>query len=107
VMAGAAAVVGNSSSGIIEAPSFHVPSVDIGGRQAGRLAAASVRHVAADAAAIADGIAWALSDAGRAAARGAVNPYGAGDAAARILAHIKAIHPGPDLPFHDLPGVAQ
>ena len=38
-MARCAAVVGNSSSGIIEAPSMHIPTVDIGGRQAGRLAA--------------------------------------------------------------------
>ena len=36
------AVVGNSSSGIIEAPSFHIPTLNIGNRQKGRLAAASV-----------------------------------------------------------------
>lgn len=37
-------VIGNSSSGIIEVPSFHVPTIDIGDRQKGRLAAASVIH---------------------------------------------------------------
>lgn len=37
-------VIGNSSSGIIEAPSFQVPTVDIGDRQRGRTAAASVIH---------------------------------------------------------------
>jgi len=35
-------VVGNSSSGIIEVPSFHIPTINIGDRQKGRVAAASV-----------------------------------------------------------------
>lgn len=39
-----AMVIGNSSSGIIETPSFQVPTVDIGDRQRGRTAAASVIH---------------------------------------------------------------
>jgi UDP-N-acetylglucosamine 2-epimerase (non-hydrolysing)/GDP/UDP-N,N'-diacetylbacillosamine 2-epimerase (hydrolysing) len=37
-------VVGNSSSGIIEAPSFHIPTINIGDRQKGRIAAESVIH---------------------------------------------------------------
>lgn len=41
-MAYCQAMVGNSSSGIIEAPSLHVPTVNIGDRQRGRLHAASV-----------------------------------------------------------------
>lgn len=41
-------VIGNSSSGIIEAPSFQVPTVNIGDRQRGRTAAASVIHCKAD-----------------------------------------------------------
>ena len=36
------AVVGNSSSGLIEVPSFHIPTLNIGDRQKGRIAAASV-----------------------------------------------------------------
>lgn len=43
------AVVGNSSSGIIEAPSFNIPTLDIGDRQKGRLAADSVYHCNSDA----------------------------------------------------------
>ena len=39
-----AMVIGNSSSGIVEAPSLHVPTVDIGDRQRGRLAAETVIH---------------------------------------------------------------
>ncbi|MCL2651777.1 MAG: UDP-N-acetylglucosamine 2-epimerase [Candidatus Azobacteroides sp.] len=38
------AVVGNSSSGIAEVPSFHIPTLNIGDRQKGRIAAASVLH---------------------------------------------------------------
>jgi len=38
------AVVGNSSSGIIEVPSFHIPTLNIGDRQKGRIAAKSVSH---------------------------------------------------------------
>ena len=38
------AVIGNSSSGIIEVPSFHIPTLNIGDRQKGRIAAASVLH---------------------------------------------------------------
>ena len=37
-------VVGNSSSGLYEAPSLHTPTVNIGDRQRGRLSAASVIH---------------------------------------------------------------
>ncbi len=44
----AQAVVGNSSSGIIEAPSFDIPTVNIGARQAGRLRAESIFDAAAD-----------------------------------------------------------
>ncbi len=103
VMAGAAAALGNSSSGIIEAPGFRVPTVNVGIRQRGRLAAASVRHVAADRGAISAGLHWALSDAGRGVAATAVNPYGQGDAARAILAVITGPLPQ-GLPFHDIGG---
>lgn len=55
------AVVGNSSSGIIEVPSAHIPTVNIGNRQARRIAAESVIHVEAGRDAIARAIAEALS----------------------------------------------
>lgn len=101
VMAAAAAALGNSSSGIIEAPGFRVPTINVGIRQRGRLAAASVRHVAADRGAVAAGLHWALSDAGRSVAATAVNPYGQGNAAQSIFAGLTG--PLPDgLPFHDL-----
>lgn len=101
VMRHAAAVIGNSSSGIIEAPSFGVPTVNIGGRQAGRLAADSVRHCAPHRDEIAQALDWALSDAGQAAAKSTTNPYGQGQASAAIHA-ILARAPLPrDLPFRD------
>lgn len=69
------AVVGNSSSGIVEVPSAGIPTVDIGIRQQGRIAAESVIHVADDADSIAAGITKALSKDFRAMASKVVNPY--------------------------------
>jgi len=58
----AAAVVGNSSSGIIEAPSFKVPAVNIGTRQHGRLRARNVVDVGYEKAEIVRGVRYALAD---------------------------------------------
>ena len=57
-----AAVVGNSSSGIYEAPSFHVPTLNIGDRQKGRLRGESVVDVEATLDGIMKGLEKALSD---------------------------------------------
>jgi UDP-N-acetylglucosamine 2-epimerase (non-hydrolysing)/GDP/UDP-N,N'-diacetylbacillosamine 2-epimerase (hydrolysing) len=70
-----AAVVGNSSSGIVEVPSVHIPTVDIGIRQQGRMASESVIHCFADANSIAKAIRFALSDEGASIAGTADNPY--------------------------------
>lgn len=69
------AVVGNSSSGIVEAPSAGAPTVDIGIRQRGRLAGPSVIHCADDAGSIAEAIAEALSDRMQLVASRRENPY--------------------------------
>jgi UDP-hydrolysing UDP-N-acetyl-D-glucosamine 2-epimerase len=87
LMAQVDAVVGNSSSGLYEAPSFGVRSVDIGDRQRGRLAAASVMHCKPTHAAISTAIANAVA-AGRAAVD---NPYGDGDSARRIVEILRAL----------------
>ena len=50
------AVVGNSSSGIIEVPSFGIPTLDIGDRQKGRIAADSVFHCGCSVSEIKDGL---------------------------------------------------
>lgn len=80
-------VVGNSSSGIYEAPSLNVPTVDIGDRQKGRERAASVFHAAPDRASISRAIADAL-------ARGrqpTVSPYGDGETSRRVADKIASI----------------
>ena len=85
----ASAMVGNSSSGVIEAPALGLPTVNIGDRQKGRLRSASIIDCEADPRAIKDAIARALSPAFRAKARSAKPPYGRGgaaDAIHRVLA---------------------
>lgn len=80
-------VVGNSSSGIYEAPSLSVPTVDIGDRQKGRERAASVFHAPPDRASISKAIADAL-------ARGrqpTVSPYGDGETSRRVANKIASI----------------
>lgn len=79
-----AAVVGNSSSGLIEVPALGVPSVDIGTRQSGRVRPPAVIHAGPDAASIAAAIEKATSEEHRAFARTAPNPYGDGHAAERM-----------------------
>ena len=85
VMRAAAAMVGNSSSGIIEAASFELPVVNIGDRQKGRTRAANVIDVRADERAIRDGIEHALSPEFRRSLENLGNPYGDGRAAGKIV----------------------
>ena len=87
----AAAMVGNSSSGIIEAPSFGLPVVNIGTRQTGRVKAGNVIDVAPDRAEIVNGIRQALLPEFRARLRGAANPYGDGHASQVIVERLKAV----------------
>ncbi len=100
----AGAVVGNSSSGILEAASFRLPVVDVGDRQAGRIAPANVIRVPAEAGAVAAAWRRALSPAFRSELEGLVNPYGDGQAVPRIIARLKTVELGPKLlakAFHD------
>jgi UDP-hydrolysing UDP-N-acetyl-D-glucosamine 2-epimerase len=80
------AVVGNSSSGLYEAPSFGTPTVNIGDRQKGRLAAASVLSCAWSVPDIEEALAQAL-ERGR---RATDNPYGDGHSAERIVEVLEA-----------------
>ncbi|MEX2450109.1 MAG: UDP-N-acetylglucosamine 2-epimerase [Rhodospirillales bacterium] len=84
LMAIADAVIGNSSSGIIEAPSLGVPTVNIGDRQAGRLRAASVIDSGESAEEIVAAIERALDPAFRVLAQRAESPYAGEDTARRI-----------------------
>lgn len=96
------AVVGNSSSGLYEAPSFGIPTVDVGDRQAARLAAPSVIRVRAQA----DAIHAAILQAFAVSASGTENPYGDGRSAGRIVDILKSSPRGPALlrkRFHEVP----
>lgn len=70
-----AAVVGNSSSGIIEVPSMGIPTVNVGIRQQGRMASDSVIHCGDDKESIVEAIRYALSPEGCNRAKNAQNPY--------------------------------
>lgn len=69
------AVIGNSSSGIIEAPSFKVPTVNIGDRQKGRIQAASILNCSPETGAIRQTIDHVLSPAFQKSLLGISNPY--------------------------------
>ncbi len=78
-------VVGNSSSGIIETPALHVPTVNIGNRQRGRLRAESVFDCSTEMEDIKKNLDFALSEKGQEIAKNCHNPYGDGNAAQRIV----------------------
>lgn len=81
----AAAMVGNSSSGIIEAATAGLPVVNIGARQAGRDRAENVLDCGFDAAEIGRAIDAAIDPVFTARSRRVVNPYGDGTFAAQAL----------------------
>lgn len=85
VLAAVDVIVGNSSSGVIEAATVHLPAVDVGERQRGRLRGDNVIHADEGRACVEQAVRSALSPESRARARAVVNPYGSGDASRRIL----------------------
>ncbi len=108
MMAVSVAMVGNSSSGIIEAPSFGLPVVNIGSRQRGRLRAANVIDCEPQSDAILTAIKRAVSPDFRVSLKGLVNPYGDGHAAERIVGVLRKVPLDGDLvkkSFYDLPHV--
>ncbi len=86
------AMIGNSSSGIMEAASFALPVVNVGIRQQGRERARNTLDVPAETARIAAALKRALSQAFREKLRGMTNPYGSGTAAkmiAKVLTSVR------------------
>jgi len=90
-MALATAMVGNSSSGIIEAASFSLPVVNVGNRQRGRIRGKNIIDVGYTHAEILTGIKKATSPEFRARSSDLVNPYGDGHTAERIVDKLKKV----------------
>jgi GDP/UDP-N,N'-diacetylbacillosamine 2-epimerase (hydrolysing) len=88
----ASVLVGNSSSGIIEAPSFHLPVVNIGSRQQGRERAENVIDTSYTVGEISNAIKKALDDKTfLEKVRRCKNPYGSGESAKKIVELLRQI----------------
>ena len=99
----ASLVAGNSSSGVVETPTFQVPTVNIGKRQAGRIICANVLGCAPDADAIAETMRKALSPEFAAVAATAKSPYNGGDTSAKICAVLRSFDFSAPKSFYDGP----
>lgn len=86
----AAVVIGNSSSGIIETPSFCVPTINIGDRQRGRIQAKNVINCVPDCKEITEAMKKALSSEFADYVKDTINPYGDGVVVTKILSQIKS-----------------
>jgi GDP/UDP-N,N'-diacetylbacillosamine 2-epimerase (hydrolysing) len=84
-------VVGNSSSGLAEAPSFKIGTINIGDRQNGRIQASSVLNCEAFQSHIVRAIEEIYSDGFQSSLKTAVNPYGTGGASQRIVEILKEV----------------
>jgi len=108
-MALAAAMVGNSSSGIVEAASFELPVVNTGSRQCGRVRGANVIDVGYERASILDGLQRALDPEYRAKLSGMRNPYDAGVASEKIVEGVRDVQLDDELVmkrFHEVEAVS-
>jgi UDP-hydrolysing UDP-N-acetyl-D-glucosamine 2-epimerase len=99
------AMVGNSSSGLIEAPAFDLPTINVGDRQRGRLRASNVLDCESSVDAVANTLTRALNSNFRASLAGMENPYGSRDTSARILDVLASTNADEvrDKRFFDLP----
>lgn len=98
-------VLGNSSSGIIEAPCFGIPTVNIGKRQSGRLHAESVINCNPKRGDIEAAVKRAMSDDFKKIAKETSNPYGEGDTSINIVKTLKKAFQNNDIctkKFYDL-----
>lgn len=97
------AVIGNSSSGIIEVPSLQTPVVNIGSRQKGRLASEAVIHVGTSELDIRQGIDKAISPEMKEVVLSATNPYGCGNTSGAIMRVLSRLEKPHAKAFFDLP----
>lgn len=91
LMSAAAVLVGNSSSGLLEAPSFELPAVNIGRRQTGRVRGRNVVDCGNSVDAIFEAVQRCLVPSFRASLKGMTNPYGDGRSSERIVEVLKTI----------------
>lgn len=91
LMKSVSAMVGNSSSGIIEAASFELPVVNIGNRQRGRIQARNVINCGYQQDEIYEAIREGLKPTFKAGLRGLSNPYGDGHAVERIVKRLTEV----------------
>lgn len=103
LMSHVAAMVGNSSSGLVEAASFRLPVVNIGSRQGGRLRSRNVVDTGHGRDEIVAAVRAATSEAFRATLADLLNPYGDGKAAERIVARLRTVELGDALLRKRLP----
>ncbi|WP_130805870.1 UDP-N-acetylglucosamine 2-epimerase [Senegalia massiliensis] len=82
-------VIGNSSSGLVEAPSFGVPTINIGDRQKGRIQSDSVINCKPYKDDIKNAIDLALTQEFKIKAKNTINPYGDGNTSSKIVEIIK------------------
>ncbi len=90
-------LLGNSSSGIMETPSFALPTVNVGLRQEGRERARNILDCSADANSIVAKVRQARSDEFRKSLAGMTNPYGDGHASERIVGVLTTVPLSPEL----------
>jgi UDP-hydrolysing UDP-N-acetyl-D-glucosamine 2-epimerase len=91
LMKNALCIVGNSSSGLLEAPTFELPSVNIGRRQVGRVQGINVINCEHDEIQIINSINSAIDIDFKKSLRGMKNPYGDGKSSLRIINILKSI----------------
>ncbi len=82
-------VIGNSSSGLVEVPSFNIPTINIGDRQRGRVAGDTVIHCDVDKDSICEAIRKAMDPSFRNAIKGTINIYGDGNTSERVVKIIR------------------
>jgi len=102
-------VIGNSSSGLIEVPSFKKGTINIGARQSGRIHASSVIDCEPNKNAITEALNKLYSDSFQADLNNVVNPYGKGGASEKIINTIKnyTIDSLVKKKFYDLPSISE
>ena len=85
------AVIGNSSSGVLEAPTFKIPTINIGDRQIGRVMAKSVINVQPISNKICDAINLALSNKFKQKIKNLKSPYDKKNTSLKVFKTIKQI----------------